>query len=155
MIRITSLAVAMAALSALAGHATAQEHSPVMGAWVVQSWENEGGTQEAHPGIFIFTSTHYSIMYTTDERPNYGDEQSDEETLAAYGSLIANAGRYTIEGDQLTTRAYVAKDPNYMGRWPDNATTYSFRIEDDMLFLDMGQWGKATLRKVEGRQMRQ
>ena len=47
------------------------------------------------------------------------------------------------------------KDPNYMGDWPENAFTYTFRMEGETLHLNWpsdwppGAW-KGTFRKVEG-----
>ncbi|MFV1986219.1 MAG: hypothetical protein ACC682_03005 [Gemmatimonadota bacterium] len=77
---------------------------------------------------------------------------------AAYASFIANTGRYVVEGDQIKTRAYVAKDPNYMGDWPDNESTYTFRIDDEgMLHLTFGtgpgSGRTAILRPVDDAEM--
>ncbi len=139
-------------------------HSPatssaLQGAWVVTSWEVDGeAMSEPQPGLILFTGTHYSMMYVNQAEPREryaGEEMTDAEMVKAYGTLTANSGRYEVSGNELTTRAYVAKDPNYMGDWPDNAYTYTFRIEDETLHLNWpsdwppGAW-RGTFRKVEG-----
>ena len=130
------------------------------GAWAVSSWEIDGQSiDEPQPGLMVFTETHYSMMYVhvAEARPQYeGEQMTDAEILAAYNTLTANSGRYEVSGNELTTRAYVAKDPNYMASWPDNANTYTFRIEGETLHLEWpSDWpgGKrsARLMKVEGR----
>jgi hypothetical protein len=132
----------------------AQEENPVRGAWIVTSWEAPDGTQntEPQPGIFVFTEAHYSIMFVSSAEPRAqfsGDEMTDAEKAAAYNTITANSGRYEVSGDQLTTRAYVAKNPNYMGAWPENASTYTFQVEGDMLDLTWSNGAKATLRQVD------
>jgi hypothetical protein len=49
----------------------------------------------------------------------------------------------------VTTRAYVAKDPNYMGAFPENTSTYTFRVEGNTLHLTFSDGSKATLRQVD------
>ena len=119
------------------------QSTPLEGAWVINSW----GGEAAQPGLWVFTKTHYSAMFVLGDeaRAGYeGENQTDEEVLAAYGPFIANSGRYEVDGDQLTTRAFVAKDTNYMNSWPDNATTYTFRIEDGFLHLTVDGDGPAS-----------
>jgi len=121
------------------------QSTPLEGAWVVTSWE--GGEISAQQGLFVFTKTHYSIMFAIGDGPRTqyeGDDQTDDEVLAAYRSFVANTGRYSVDGDQVTTQAYVAKDPNYMGSFPDNDQTYTYRIEDGMLHLTFGGDGPGT-----------
>jgi hypothetical protein len=71
-------------------------------------------------------------------RPRYtGDSLTDSEKLAAYDSFVANAGIYSVSGNTIVTKAYMAKDPNYMGQWADgcatgkcpNETSLSFQME--------------------------
>jgi len=133
--------------------------TPLDGAWIVSSWENLSGEAIAdpQPGLFIFTSTNYSIMYvnTADERPQYDDDagQTDEETLAAYESLTANSGGYEIDGNVFTTYAYVAKDNNFMGGFPENGTDYEFDRDGDNLTittLTFAEEFTVVLERVEG-----
>ena len=121
------------------------------------TWSGEE-IADPQPGMVIFTGTHYMMMYANGDAPRAryeGEQQSDAEIVAAYNTLTANAGRYEVSGNEITTRAYVAKDPNYMGDWPDNANTYTFRFDGETLHL---QWPSdwpvqlsATLDRVEGR----
>lgn len=151
----TSLVLA-AALMAVPSAALAQEdHSPVVGAWVIASMvDGEGVEQMRHPGLFIYTGTHYSSMFVfgDEARQDVADvnDITDADKLAAYDSFIANSGRYEIDGDQITTYAYVAKFPNYMHAFPDNASSYTFAIEGDTMTLTFNGGGMMTLRRVEG-----
>ena len=135
----------------------AQDESPVQGAWIITSGTSADGTvnDAPQPGLFIYTSTHYSTMlvFADEPRADFGDEPTDAETVAAYGPFIANSGRYEISGDEITTRAYVAKHPNYMHAWPDNESTYTFAVDGDQLLLTFGNGAEVTLRRVEGMQM--
>ncbi|MFT5502276.1 MAG: hypothetical protein ACI88G_002420 [Woeseiaceae bacterium] len=133
--------------------------TPLEGAWIVSSWENLDGETIAdpQPGLFIFTSTNYSIMYvnTADERPQYDADagQTDGEILAAYDSLTANSGGYEIDGNVFTTYAYVAKDNNFMGGFPENGTDYEFERDGDNLIittLTFPEAFKVILESVEG-----
>ncbi len=136
----------------------AERNPALQGAWVVTSWEVEGeAVAEPQPGLIVFTETHYSMMYVNKAEPREqyaGEEMMDSETLAAYGTFTANSGRYEVSGNELTTRAYVAKDPNYMGTWPENPNTYTFQVEGETLRLkwpsDWPDKRSGTFRKVEG-----
>jgi ketosteroid isomerase-like protein len=132
--------------------------NPLEGAWIVTSWTDaEGNAQEdPQPALYVFTPTHYSVMIATgdDQRATYeGDDIGDAEKLAAYDTFVANSGRYEIEGNILKTRAYVAKDPNYMGGWPENEVNYEFERDGDTLTirnLVFVAGGTGTFRQVEG-----
>ena len=140
----------------------AQGSQELAGGWLVTSWTAPDGTVNSSPqrGLFLFTATgQYSMMYVPGDepRPRYeGETQTDAETLAAYGSIIANSGRYTVEANTIVYDAYVAKDPNYMADWNvqerTNATTLTYSIEDGTLTLTWGEGSrnagaKATLRR--------
>jgi ketosteroid isomerase-like protein len=114
--------------------------TPLEGAWVVESWTDADGNtnDDPQPALYIFTPTHYSIMIAQGDEPRAGyegDDMSDAEKLGAFDTLIANTGRYEIDGNVLKTRAYVAKDPNYMGGWPENEATYEFELDGDSLTI--------------------
>lgn len=153
---VRSLLVLAAALMVVPSLALAQEdHSPVMGAWLLTGMTDaEGVDQMRHPGLWIYTSTHYSTMFVfgDEKRADVADLENitDADKLAAYDSFIANSGRYEIEGDQISTYAYVAKFPNYMHDFPDNAASYSFAIEGDVMTLTYDGGFTITLRRVEG-----
>jgi hypothetical protein len=135
--RITFLTAALAliGLFTLTWPAQAQESS-IVGAWITESWEGEEG--DPQPGLLIFTETNYSMMFVPAgmTREQYtGEEMTEAEMVAAMQTLVANSGRYTREGDQITTEAYVALNPNYMANWGENHLTYTFKVEGDLLHL--------------------
>jgi hypothetical protein len=153
--------VALLALAVAWSPAHAQSLGDLAGTWIVTSWESADGEVNSEPqrGLFVFAVTRpdggsYSMMYvnTEEPRPRYeGDELTDEEKLRAYDSLTANSGRFTVEGNQLTWEAYVAKDPNYMADWGENAQTADFETDGETLTLTFtsgfGDGGKATFRR--------
>lgn len=130
-----------AGLVLIFGLSTAHAESELEGAWIVSSWTDLRGEsiKDAQPGIFIFTSTHYAIMYvnTAAERPESDgdDDMTDEERLASYDSLTANAGGLEVDGNTFTTYAYVAKNNNYMAGFPENDRTYEFERDGDSLTI--------------------
>ena len=155
--RLVILFIAIFCSFAFAGIASAK--TPLEGAWLLTETQDVDGNVDSDPlrGLVIFTSTHYSIMYAIGEKPRaLMDEEnpSDEQTINAYESMIANSGRYDIEGDKFMTRAYVAKYPNYMNDWPENVTTFLYSIDGDALTLkaDSGPSTGTTqkYRRVEG-----
>jgi hypothetical protein len=161
--RLIPAVVAAVALTfvAVPGTATAQEQS-IEGAWRVTHWDGPEESFAAQPGLMIFTSTHYAIMYVggSEARGGYDGEagMTDEERTHAYNTFTANAGRYTRDGDKLTTMAYVSKDMNYMGAFPDNQVEFTIHFAGDVLHLAYGPetfsdgW-TATLERVEGKAM--
>lgn len=147
------LALLAVTLTMVPSAVLAQDESPVMGAWLLDSMTAPDGTQAMrHPGLFIYTGTHYSVMFVMGDeaRADLSEEPSDAEKLAAYDSFVANSGRYEIAGDQLTTRAFVAKLPNYMHAFPDNATTFTFSVQGDELTLTTKGGAVVRLHRVEG-----
>jgi len=132
----------------------------LQGAWLVTSITSSSGEEiEAQPGLYIFTGTHYSIMFVpgSESRGQYvGESPTEADRLTAYNSFVANSGRYDVTGDQLTLRAYVAKDPNYMAAFPDNQATATVHIAggDTLHLTYTGEFFISgtmfTLRRVEG-----
>ena len=121
-------------------------------------WVDADGNvnDEPLPALYVFTPTHYSVMIGSGDVPRAtyeGENITDAEKIGAYDSIIANSGRYEIDGNTLKTRAYVAKDPNYMGGWPENEVNYEFSVDGDTLTIrnlvfNPGMTG--TFRQVEG-----
>ncbi len=129
----------------------AQEAASIQGAWVFTSEDDSN-----QRGLLVFTERHYSMMFVASdsERATYPDdrEMTDPEILEAYGSFVANSGRYSMEGDEVTLEAYMAKNPNYMAGWPDNDLPFTIRVSGDtMTWETNGIAGLAetvTLRRV-------
>lgn len=125
--------VLLLALVAFAHPATAQD-SPIVGAWITTAWDGMAG--DPQPGLLVFTETNYSMMFVPPGavRERWATEDpTDAEVLAAFGSLVANSGRYTWTEDEFTTEAYVALNPNYMADWGDNHVTYRFSVDGDTM----------------------
>lgn len=142
--RSTIVIATLGVLTAIAGAwrpADAQGSEELAGAWIVTSWESSDGEVNSEPqrGLFVFTASgNYSMMYVfgSEPRPEYtGENLTDDEKLAAYDSFVANSGRYSVDGDQIIYEAYMAKDPNYMAAFEENATTVSFTLEGETLTL--------------------
>ena len=67
------------------------------------------------------------------ERPIYaGAAPTAEEKVAAFDSLIANAGTYELSGKALTIRPTVARNPGFTG---DGFAVYQVRFEGKALWL--------------------
>lgn len=151
------VACGLSALLLLFGISAAQAESPLQGGWIATSWTDaEGNTNdEPQPAIWVFTDTHYSMMIAASDEPRAtyeGEDLTDAEKLVAYDTLIANSGRYTVDGNTLTTYAYVAKDPNYMSEFPENQSTYEFERDGDTLKIRSTDFGidfATTLTRVE------
>ena len=82
-----------------------------------------------------------------------GETMSDAEKVGAYDTFIANSGSYDVDGNTLTTRAFVAEDPNYISSWPGNEATFEFERDGDKLTIKSLTFGvgfTAVLRQVEG-----
>jgi hypothetical protein len=133
--------------------------NPLQGSWISTGWEYDGtAASDPQRGLLVFTGNHYSMMFVfgNEPRPRYsGEALTDAETLAAYGSFVANSGRYSISGNEVTTVAYMAKDPNYMADFEENDVTLTFRIDGETLHLTwpetfgVGAQLKGTFRKIE------
>ena len=128
----------------------------------VKITDDEGKEIDAQPGLSLFTGTHYSIMFVPGSEPRgqYVEQtQTEADRLIAYNSFVANSGRYDVSGDQLTLRAYVAKDPNYMAAFPENQATAKVHIAggDTLHLTYTGEFFISgtmfTLRRVEGAQV--
>lgn len=157
MVRITRLSIVPLALtSALILPLGAASQVSVEGAWTVSEWTVDGETYPAQPGLFVFTSTHYSIFFVNQSEARAQPAQpgpggmTDEEKVVAYDEFTANAGRYVVDGDTLTTRAFVAKNPGYMAGWPDNESQMTVARDGDTLTLTFGNGNVATLVRREG-----
>jgi hypothetical protein len=157
MLRITRLSILPFLLTtALIFPLGAASQVSVEGAWTVSEWTVNGETYSAQPGMFVFTSTHYSIFFVNQSEARAQPAQpgpggmTDAEKVVAYDEFTANAGRYVIDGNTLTTRAYVAKNPGYMADWPDNESQYAVERDGDTLTLTFGNGNVARLVRREG-----
>jgi len=127
---------------------TTQDANPLVGAWRVTDMRTtspDGSVTMSNPqpGLYIFTETHYSMMYVPSEEPrplDAGDipmlgslNPTDEEKVASWETFIANSGTYELSGDTLTTRPMVAKSANLMAA--GGPLTMSYEVMGDMLHV--------------------
>ena len=131
MLKRTAIALALAVLF-VTTHAlvSAAANSPLTGAWQVM---DVGGMPVA--GLYIFTDTHYSMMFATKDRPQIDDtnKATADELRAMWGPMAANAGTYEVSGNLLTIKPTVAKIPIVMKEGANEV--YAFRIEGNILSL--------------------
>ena len=85
--------------------------------------------------VYIFTRKHYSYMFAPGVGPRRlfaGDPNrpSDAEKVAAYDSIVASSGTYSLKGTTLMMTAILHKNPNEMTGEP---LTYSVEIESNRL----------------------
>lgn len=134
--RSLSLVLALVSASALAGS------EDLIGAWEVEAvhWRSGDSSRSidaAQPGLFLFGSTHYSLMWTPTAQPRTPfqvlAEPTDAEILAGFRSIVFNAGRYVADGDRMTTTALVAKVPGFEG----GQQLYRYSLDGDQLRLIM------------------
>ncbi len=126
-----------------------QGSTELAGAWLVTSRTSPDGEVNSSPqrGLYMFTeSGHYSIMYVTgnEPRPQFSGEgqlgtPTDAEKVVAFDNFVANSGRYSVDGDEISIEAFMAKNPSYMAAFSaqdrTNAATVTFSIEDGTLTL--------------------
>lgn len=109
----------------------------IKGAWRVEDTTLKTPDGERytfkHPGVFIFTNTHYSWMWVTKDGPRnpISDKPTEAELLAAFTPFGANAGTYIVKGDQLTITPVVAKVPNRVG----TSAMATLRFADGLLYI--------------------
>ena len=92
----------------------------------------------AQPGMRIFSGGHYSWLAVFGEEPRPplpAENGSAEELSGVWGDdrFTAEAGTFRIDGNLVTQRPIVAKNPNQMD--PDWFVTLNWRLVGDTLYL--------------------
>jgi hypothetical protein len=130
--------LAICSLSIFA-NAQANPQKAIRGVWkvaeIVTTGDGAGTISNPQPGLMMFGRKYYSIMYVASdkERPIYAAAApTKEEKVAAFDSLLANAGAYEISGKTLTIRPTVARNPGFTG---GGFATYQIRVEGNTLWL--------------------
>jgi hypothetical protein len=129
--------------------APTEEANPLVGAWRVTemtttSPDSSFTISNPQPGLYLFTESHYSMMYVPagEQRPlDEGDVSiigalipTDAEKVASWETIIANSGSYEVSGSTLTTRPMVAKSANLMASGGPLTMTYEL-MGDNMLHV--------------------
>ena len=138
--RMFALVLLIAAVMSIS--AFAQGKSGMEGVWQLTevTTTGEGGMtmKASQPSMYIFTKTHYSIMYVTGDKPrpvmdDYSKATQEELLSIFVKDFIANAGTYEVKAGKLTVHPMVAKSPGYMaaGTW----STSSMTMKGNMMTL--------------------
>jgi hypothetical protein len=120
-------------------HAQRTSSPSIVGVWratdVTITGPNARKVTSPQPGLRIFTQRHYSITAVTADQPRPDlpppGKATDKQLADTFGAFQANAGTYEIKGNELTTRAEVAKVPNAMQA--GSFATSTFTLEGNTL----------------------
>lgn len=116
--------------------------SPFAGSWKMKEihWITKDTIyriERAQPGMFIFTSGAYSVMWTpvNEPRPAFSNlsRPTDEEIKNGFQTIVFNAGSYEWRDSTIITNAYIAKVPGFEG----GRQYYHFKLKEDVLSLTM------------------
>src|SRR5881397_3948889 len=112
--------------------------NPLTGAWKVTEIADTNGPPitNPQPGLYIFTTQHYSFARINGTRPlpDYpsNDKATDADKVAVFNALYFNSGTYTVTGNRLATRAAVTKSAFAIG---GSGNQYEFTVTGNMLVL--------------------
>ena len=99
----------------------AQEKTPLEGVWKIVEWVEAGRTiTTVQPSLFIFTKSHYSMLFlqTDQPRPGYPAPQTRQNLTDAekvvrfehWRPFTSASGTYQVNGTTATLRPIIAKD---------------------------------------------
>lgn len=124
-------------------HVAAQSKSgSLQGVWQVVEVTTTGpgartiAIPEPRPNLTIITARHYSrIQVEAETRPALADvtKTSADELRAAWGPFTGEAGTYATDGNLITMRPSVAKNPAAMA--PGAFSIWSYKLEGDRLWV--------------------
>jgi hypothetical protein len=105
-------------------------------AWIESVWsDGRSINPDPQPGLYIFTSDHYSMTWIPGAQSRKPSVQTwfptDAEKIADFNTVIVNAGTYELKDSTLTTHPIVAKTPEFMGGW----ARFVYRVSGDSLWL--------------------
>ena len=139
MTTVRALLVLVALLSAGSAEAQSRLRPSVLdGVWIRSEQLRPDQTSfPAQPGMRIFSGGHYSwlAVFGEEPRPPLPDSTgSAAELRAVWGaSFTAEPGTFRIDGELITQRPIVAKNPDQMD--PDWFVTLNWRLVGDTLYL--------------------
>jgi hypothetical protein len=134
-----AIAVAVATTCVVsAGISRAQDPAQLTGTWKLVAWSTKfDGGDAVEPygpspkGRLVLTPDRYWIIILTGEARK--PAKTIEEKAALLDSMIAYTGKFTVEGDKITTRVDASSNEIYTGANQDQ--TRFFRIEGHKLTL--------------------
>lgn len=132
--------------------------SAVEGVWktVHVTLTNDEGTQEFDspaPNLTIYTATHYASVAVGGEGPREAlpEDPTDEQLLAAWRRVLAEAGTYEVEGNEIHAKVIVSKSPNATAEQRER--TWTFEVDGDTMVqtftIDDGLTIKVRYTRVE------
>src|SRR5438552_19023752 len=89
--------------------------NPLTGAWKVTEIADTNGSPitNPQPGLYIFTTQHYSFarIHGTKPLPDYpsNDKATDAENGTVFNPLAPNTGTHRVTRNKLRTKAMAAK----------------------------------------------
>jgi len=132
--RLVTAAVLVVVLGMVAIAQRGSADSPVVGVWRVSegtfTGPNARTVKNPQPGIVIFTPRYYSINAVTSDTPRPEmpvQNPTDKQRADAFSSFTANAGTYSIKGNEIRYAIITAKNPRVMK--PGNFAVDTFRME--------------------------
>jgi Lipocalin-like domain len=109
-----------------------------LGTWKLVSWLTKfdgGDTVEPYgpdaKGRLVLTPDGYwiGILTAANRRP----AKTNDEKATLLDSMLAYSGKYTVDGDRITTRVDVSSNEIYTG--PNQNQTRFFKVEGDKLII--------------------
>jgi hypothetical protein len=135
----------------------------IQGVWklteiVVGSGANAGRhTTDVQPGLAIYTSRHYSLLYVQGfaARSALGDSATAEQSAKVWEAFTANAGTYELKDSTLSYTPSVAKNPEVMS---GNTNKIRVRIKADSMWftvrsgsgVSQGKWVRVERLQTKG-----
>jgi hypothetical protein len=125
----------------------------VQGVWslteITTTGPNGSTRQITQPSLYIFTKTHYSVIYVASDGPraqlaDLSKATADELRDIFVTSFVANAGTYEVKGGKLTMRPSVAKNPGFMQPGAFNTLSVKGDANTMTLVSDSSNAGPAT-----------
>jgi len=119
----------------------AQAADSLVGSWRLSSWNEEETESKAvhtpfgdHPiGSITFTADERVMVIFTDpnRKPSASPKPTETEAAELYRTMVAYAGRYSVEGNKLSAKIEVS----WNQAWSGTSQTRFFELKDDRLTI--------------------
>lgn len=148
-------AVAASLFAGLAGQAVAQTTPPIVGTWRLVSFDREVLETKAvshafggHAvGLLTYTSDGRMMAIIVDSmrKPPARPTPTDAEALGLYRSMLAYAGTYSIQGNEIINHVEISWNPTLTG----TDQKRFFKLEGDRLTFTTPPLVSAFLKKSD------